>query len=251
MSEANLVGKVALITGGNRGIGLQTARDLGKLGVTVVIGARNLEKGNEAVETLRSENIQAENIILDVNKPEDHESAYHYFQDKYGRLDILINNAGVQFEVEDLAPMNNVLSISQDVLRATFEANYFNVVAITQKLLPLIRKSSAGRIVNVSSILGSLTLQGNPESPIYGSKLLAYNSTKSALNMFTIQLAEALKDTPIKVNSVHPGWVKTKLGGKYANTEVEDSSKASVKAATLSDDGPSGSFFDKDNELPW
>lgn len=251
MTATNLEGKVALITGGNGGIGLQTAHDLGKLGAKIVIGARNLDKGNAAVATLLAENIQAESMKLDVNAPADHEAAYAYLEQKYGKLDILVNNAGIQVEVDDLVPMNNASTITVDILRETFEANFYSLVAITQKLLPLIRKAPAGRIVNLSSVLGSLALQSNPESPIYGVKLLAYNTSKAAVNMFTIQLAEELKDTAIKVNSAHPGWVKTKLGGKYADVDIEDSSKASVKLATLPADGPSGKFFSKDTELPW
>jgi len=251
MTTMILEGKVALITGGTGGIGLQTARDLGKLGAKVLITARNAEKGNAAVETLRSENIQAESIQLDVNVAEDHDAVYDYIEKNYGKLDILVNNAGIQIEIEDLSPMNNASSITPLVLRETFDANFFSLVAITQKLLPLIRKSPAGRIVNLSSVLGSQTLHANPKSPVYSVKLLAYNASKSAVNMFTIHLADALKDTPIKVNSAHPGWVKTKLGGKYADMDIADSSKTSVKLATLEADGPSGKFFFGDNELPW
>lgn len=118
-------------------------------------------------------------------------------------------------------------------------------------MLPLIRKSPAGRIVNLSSILGSLTLQANPDAPIYGIKLLAYNTSKAALNSFTIHLAHELKDTPIKVNSAHPGWVKTEIGGKYADTDVNDGSRTSVQLATLPADGPTGKFYHLGDELPW
>lgn len=243
--------KVAFITGGNGGIGFQTALDLGKLGIQVVIGSRNTEKGEEAVAKLRAENITAEVLTFDVNELSHHQVAYDYFAERYGKLDILINNAGVQIEVEDLAPMNNSSAVSQDILRETFDANFFSPVALTQKLLPLIQKSPAGRVVNVSSVLGSLTLHANPEAPIYEVKLLAYNSSKAAINSFTIHLAHELKDTNVKINAAHPGWVKTKLGGKYADVDIVDSSRTSVKLATLSEDGPSGKFFYEDNELPW
>jgi len=243
--------KVAFITGGNGGIGLQTALDLGKLGVQIVIGARNAEKGKAAIETLRASHIQAESITFNVNNLEDHQAAYDYFEHRYGKLDILINNAGVQLEVEDISPMNNSSTVSQEILHETFEANFFSPIALTQKLLPLIGKSPSGRIVNLSSVLGSQTLHADPDAFIYPVKLFAYNSSKAALNSFTIHLAHELKDTNIKVNSAHPGWVKTSLGGKYANMDIVDSSKTSVKLATLPDDGPTGKFFHEDSELPW
>ncbi|ULO09203.1 SDR family oxidoreductase [Paenibacillus sp. 19GGS1-52] len=247
----NLKGKVAFITGGNRGIGLETARELGKLGANVVIGARDLEKGKAAAEILRSEGIQAENLKFDITLAEDRQGAYDFLEQQYGKLDILVNNAGVQKEMEHLQPINETSIVSPAVLRETFDANFFSLVEFTQQLLPLIRKSPAGRIVNLSSILGSLTLQANPDAPIYGMKLLAYNTSKAALNSFTIHLAHELKDTPIKVNSAHPGWVKTEIGGKYADTDVNDGSRTSVQLATLPADGPTGKFFHLGDELPW
>ncbi|OPH50502.1 short-chain dehydrogenase [Paenibacillus ferrarius] len=247
----NLDGKVAFITGGNRGIGLETARELGKLGAKVVIGARDLEKGEAAAATLRSEGIQAASLKFDINVAEDRQAAYDFFDQRHGKLDILINNAGVQKEIEHLSPMNESSTVSPAILRETFDANFFNLIELTQLLLPLIRKAPAGRIVNLSSSLGSLTLHANPASPIYGVKLLAYNSSKTALNSFTIHLAHELIDTPIKVNSAHPGWVKTEIGGKYADMDVKESSRTSVKLATLPADGPTGKFYHADDELPW
>lgn len=248
---SNLEGKVALITGGNRGIGLETARELGKLGAEVIIGSRSWEKGEAAAVTLRSEGIQAQSLKLDVTLAEDRKSAYDFLEERYGKLDILINNAGVQFEVDHLQPMNETSKVSPAVLRETFDANFFSLIEITQQLLPLIRKAPAGRIVNLSSILGSLTLHANPAAPIYSMKLLAYNSSKTALNAFTIHLAHELIDTPIKVNSAHPGWVKTEIGGKYANLDAVEGSRTSVKLATLPADGPTGQFYYLDEQLPW
>lgn len=247
----NLEGKVAFITGGNRGIGLETARELGKLGSKVVIGSRDLEKGNAAAKTLQAEGIQAESLQFDITSAADRQAAFNYFEQKHGKLDILVNNAGVQKDVDDLSPLNNTSTVSSAILRETFDANFFSLVEFTQLLLPLIRKSPAGRIVNLSSILGSLALHANPEAPIYVLKLLAYNTSKTALNSFTIHLAQDLIDTPIKVNSAHPGWVKTEIGGKYAEMDVNDGSKTSVRLATLPADGPSGKFFHLDDELPW
>jgi NAD(P)-dependent dehydrogenase (short-subunit alcohol dehydrogenase family) len=138
-----------------------------------------------------------------------------------------------------------------DLLHKVFETNFFSVVALTQTLLPLIRKSPAGRIVNLSSILGSLTLQANPDSPIYHAKSFAYDASKTALNAFTIHLAYELRDTNIKVNSAHPGWVKTDMGGEQAPMELSEGGKTSAALALLKDDGPTGGYFHLGDPLPW
>ena len=137
------------------------------------------------------------------------------------------------------------------MLRETFETNFFAVVALTQTLLPLIRKSDAGRIVNLSSILASLTLHATPNSPIYDAKTFAYDASKSALNAFTIHLAHELRGTKIKVNSAHPGWVKTEMGGDGAQMEIVDGARTSVQLATLPVDGPNGGYFHMGEALPW
>ena len=247
----NLSGKVAFITGGNRGIGLETARQLGQLGAEVVIGARDPEKGQAAAETLSSEGISAESLKFDVTLAEDRTAAYEFFEQRHGKLDILINNGGVQKEIEHLAPINESSTVSSAVMRETFDANFFSLVELTQQLLPLIRKAPAGRIVNLSSILASLALHADPAAPIYDIKPVAYNASKAAVNVFTIHLAHELIDTPIKVNSAHPGWVQTEIGGKYAEIDVHEGSRTSVKLATLPADGPTGKFYYLDDELPW
>ncbi|HTX76867.1 MAG TPA: SDR family NAD(P)-dependent oxidoreductase, partial [Terracidiphilus sp.] len=140
---------------------------------------------------------------------------------------------------------------SAEILHDTFDTNFFGVIQITQTLLPLIRKSPAGRIVNLSSILGSLTLHADPKSPIYGAKAFAYDASKTALNAFTIHLAHELAGTKIKVNSAHPGWVKTDMGTDAAPMEIPDGAKTSVRLATLPDDGPTGGYFHMDQTLPW
>lgn len=240
--------KVAFITGGNKGIGLETARQLGKLGIAVVIGSRDLEKGTAAAQKLKAEGIRAEALRFDITKPVDYQAAYEYFDKHYGRIDILINNAGISRE--GFGP-NETSRTSAEVVRETFETNFFGTVALTQTLLPLIRKSPAGRIVNLSSILGSLTLHADPKSPIYGAKAFAYDASKTALNAFTIHLAHELADTRIKVNSAHPGWVKTDMGTEAAPMEIPDGAKTSVRLATLPDDGPTGGYFHMDKTLPW
>jgi NAD(P)-dependent dehydrogenase (short-subunit alcohol dehydrogenase family) len=138
-----------------------------------------------------------------------------------------------------------------EILRETFDTNFFGTVALTQKLLPLIRQSSAGRIVNVSSIMGSLTLHSDPTSPIYSHKVFAYDTSKAALNSFTIHLAHELRDTSIKVSSAHPGWVKTEMGGDGADLEISEGGKTSTWLATLPEDGPTGGYFHLGQRLPW
>src|SRR4030095_4934823 len=254
MSNEKLNGKVAFITGGNRGLGLETARELGKQGIVVVVGSRDSKKGKAAAAKLRDEGITAESLGFDVNKSQDHQKAYDYFAKKHGRLDILVNNAGVLKETQ-ISPTgsgpNPVTAVSPEMLRETFETNFFASVALTQKLLPLIRKSPAGRIVNVSSILSSLTLHSDPNSLIYPFKTFAYDASKAALNAFTIHLAYELRDSKIKVNSAHPGWVKTEMGGPNAPMESSEGGKTSAQLAALPDDGPNGGFFHLGQRVPW
>jgi NAD(P)-dependent dehydrogenase (short-subunit alcohol dehydrogenase family) len=240
--------KVALITGANKGIGLETARQLGKLGVTILVGSRDLGRGEEAAEVLRGVGVDARAIKLDVGNEADRTAAAKYIEKEFGRLDILINNAGVM--LEDMGG-NKTSTTLQKTLHETFETNFFAPIALTQALLPLLRKSAAGRIVNLSSILGSNTLHATKGSPIEAVKTFAYDASKVALNSFTIHLAHELKGTKIKVNSAHPGWVKTDLGGEGAPMEIVDGAKTSVELATLGDDGPTGGYFHMGKALPW
>ncbi len=242
--------KVALVTGANKGIGFETAKQLAKEGITVIATSRDEKKGIEAVTALQNEGLGVVFLHLDVNSHESVESAYDFIADKYGKLDILVNNAGIQIESEDWA-INTAPSITDDDLHQTFETNFFSIVKLTNKFLPLIQKSVAGRIVNLSSILGSLTLHSTEGSPIYGSKLFGYNSSKTALNAYTIHLAASLAGTNVKVNSAHPGWVKTELGTEAAPMSVEDGAKTSVALALLPADGPTGKFLHLGQELPW
>jgi len=240
--------KVALITGGNRGIGLETARQLGKLGITVLVGARSLAAGETAAETLKKEGIDARAIKIDMNDQADYTAVAKSIEKDFGRLDILINNAGIFL---DGRKGNETSTTSEEVLRKTFDTNFFAVVALTQELLPLVRKSAAGRIVNLSSILGSQTLHSTKGSFIYDAKTFAYDASKAALNSFTIHLAHELQGTKIKVNSAHPGWVKTEMGGEGAMLEIEVGAQTSVALATLPEDGPTGGYIHLGETLPW
>lgn len=242
--------KIALVTGANKGIGFETARQLGQQGVSVIAAARNKENGVKAVEQLKAQGIDAEFLQLDVDNENDIQFAYAYISNKYGKLDILVNNAGIQIESSNWG-INTAETIDEKVLRQTLDTNFFNVVKLTNTLLPLIKKSEAGRIVNLSSILGSLGLHADSSSPIYGSKLFAYDTSKTALNAYTVHLAASLSGTKVKVNSAHPGWVKTDMGTDAAPMNVEEGAKTSVELALLKEDGPTGKYIHLGSELPW
>ncbi|MBV8841597.1 MAG: SDR family oxidoreductase [Bryobacterales bacterium] len=240
--------KVALITGANKGLGLEMARQLGQAGLTVVVGARDPQKGEAAAEALRKQGIDARFLKLDVTNRHDHAAAARFVEQNFGRLDILINNAGIALDgFNSGAPSTT----TDEVIQQTFDTNFFAPVALTRTLLPLLKKSEAARIVNMSSILGSLTLHSDPSSPIYDFKHLSYDTSKAALNLFTIQLAYELKDTKIKVNSAHPGWVKTDMGTNAAPMEIPEGGKTGVFLALLGEDGPTGGFFHLGKRVPW
>jgi len=242
------VKKVALISGANKGIGFETARQLGKQGITVLLGARDLAKGEVAAAALKKEGIDARAVKLDVVNPADVKAVAEKIEKEFGRLDILINNAGVMLE-----PIggNNASTVSDETVRKTFDTNFFAVIAVTRALLPLLQNSDAGRIVNVSSILGSLTLHATEGSPIYEAKALAYDASKAALNAYTIHLAHELKGSKIKVNSAHPGWVKTDMGTDAAPMEIVDGAKTEVQLATLPATGPTGGYFHMGEAISW
>ena len=244
--------RIAFITGGNRGLGFQTALDLKDALVKVVIGSRNLAQGEQAVAKLRAAGVDADVLQFDITKPTDYQAAYDYFNSRYGRLDILVNNAGIAGGTfPGAGPEHSASEVPPGLLHKIFETNFFAQVALTNALLPLLRKSPAGRIVNLSSILASLALHADPESPIYNSKSFAYDASKTALNAFTVHLAWELRDTNIKVNSAHPGWVKTDMGGEHAPMELSEGARTSAALATLPADGPSGGFFHQGQPLPW
>jgi NAD(P)-dependent dehydrogenase (short-subunit alcohol dehydrogenase family) len=241
--------KVALISGANRGIGFETARQLGQKGITIIVGARTLEAAKAAADKLVLENIEAYPVALDVTKDADRKAAAQFVEEKFGTLDILVNNAGIGGE-GGLLNAHTVQTTDAE-LHNVFNTNLFSVLAVTRELLPLLKKSEAGRIVNLGSILGSLTLQAMPASPIAPMKAFAYNASKTALNQLTVHLADELKGTSIKVNSAHPGWVKTELGTQHAQLEIVDGAKTSVDLALIGPDGPNGKFIHAGKELPW
>jgi NAD(P)-dependent dehydrogenase (short-subunit alcohol dehydrogenase family) len=241
--------KVALISGANKGLGLETGRQLGKLGFTVLLGSRDALKGEVAARQLRDDGVDARVVKLDVVKQSDIDAAAAMIESEFGKLDVLVNNAGVM--IEKGWTKNTTSETTMENLRATFETNLFAVFAVTKAMLPLLKKSEAGRVVNVSSILGSVSLQATKGSPTYNTKLFAYNASKAALNVLTISLAHELRGTKIKVNSAHPGWVKTDLGGSAAPMNVVEGAKTEVELATTGEDGPTGGFFHLGKEIAW
>jgi NAD(P)-dependent dehydrogenase (short-subunit alcohol dehydrogenase family) len=240
--------QIALITGANKGLGFEMARQLGQAGVTVVLAARDPQKGEAAAAKLRAEGFDVQFLKLDVTDKADLASASAFLEKKFGRLDILINNAGISPEVFGTGKPSTT---TEETIHHTFETNFFAPVALTKTLLPLLKKSDAGRIVNMSSILGSQALHADAKSQIYDFKTLSYDASKAALNSFTIHLAHELKDTKIKVNSAHPGWVKTDMGTDAAPMEIPEGGKTGVELALLGDNGPTGGFFHLGKPVPW
>jgi NAD(P)-dependent dehydrogenase (short-subunit alcohol dehydrogenase family) len=238
--------KIALITGANKGIGYEVARQLGKQGCTVLVGARDARLGEEAVAKLKNEGVQAVFVLLDVTRHDTIEAARAGIEKEFGRLDILVNNAGIN-DRGDGPPS----SAEIDAVSRTLETNFVGALAVAQAMLPLIRKSAAGRIVNVSSELGSITGFGDPNWKFAAVKRIGYCASKAAMNMMTAQLAAELRDTKIKVNSVNPGYTATDLNNHQGPQTIEEGSAETIRAALLSHDGPSGKFLETGGQIPW
>jgi NAD(P)-dependent dehydrogenase (short-subunit alcohol dehydrogenase family) len=248
--------KIALITGANKGIGFETARQLGAAGMTVLVGARHGARGREAERVLREGGANARHVELDVASEESVRKAAAQVAAEYGRLDILVNNAGITGSGGPPGARPSETPVG--VMRAVYETNVFGVIAVTNAMLPLLRRADAGRIVNVSSEVGSVTLRTDPEGP---QKVmppsLPYPSSKTALNMVTVMYAIELKDTPIKVNAANPGYTATDLNGRTGFRAAAEGAEVSVFLATLPGDGPSGVLWGYEwatggyGVLPW
>jgi len=238
--------KIALVPGPTRGIGFETARQLAVAGVHVLLAGRDRGKAVEAALSLQAQGLSAEAITLDVANDDSITAAANEVTRRHGHLDILVNNAGVMRDDLQRKPSEQTLEAWRD----TFDTNVFGVIATTKAFLPLLRRSPAGRIVNVSSLLGSITSHADPASPIYDFKVPAYNVSKSAVNAWTVQLAHELRDTTVKVNAVHPGSVKTDMNAG-GDLSVQEGAKTSVRMALLDAAGPSGGFVHFEDSLPW
>jgi NAD(P)-dependent dehydrogenase (short-subunit alcohol dehydrogenase family) len=233
---------IALITGANKGIGYEIARLLAGRGVTTIVGARDEERGRAAAERLGQPYVR-----LDVTDEDSVAAAAKWIEQEYGTLDILVNNAGIAGDGAHPVPSTT----SARALREVYETNVFGVVTVTNAMLPLLRTSPAGRIVNMSSELGSLTMAADPDSPFAAANFMAYNSSKSALNMITLSYARELRDTPIKVNAGNPGYCATDLNANSGFRTPEQGAAIAVRLATLDADGPTGAYLQDDGVLPW
>lgn len=244
--------KKALITGANKSIGFETARQLLQKGYYVYLGSRTVENGLEAIEKLRAEGLyQVETIQLDVSKPESVKAARADIGQKTDVLDVLINNAGVNGGIPQTATGADIA-----VFKQVYDTNVFGVVMVTQAFMDLLQKSDQPRIVNVSSGMGSLTLHSDPTWKYYNNKGAIYHTSKAALNMYTIILAYELRDTPFKVNAVDPGFTATDFNHHRGTGTVEEAATRLLKYATVDADGPTGKFFSEENnpatgEIPW
>src|SRR5262245_35862233 len=198
--------KIALVTGAGRGLGFEAARRMAGRGVEEFIGARSEERGEEVEAELRGEGLEAEVSLLDVNDEKTQESAARVIEERFGKLDILVNNAGGDLEGSAGLEIQAASQTPMEIYRKTFEANFFALLTLTQKLLPLVKKSEAGRVVNLAGALDSSAPHADPASFLYDFKAPAFDASRAAVNSFTAHLAYELKDTPIKVNAAHPGW---------------------------------------------
>ncbi|WP_370898641.1 SDR family oxidoreductase [Chryseobacterium gossypii] len=244
--------KTVLITGANKSIGLEAAKQLSEKGFFVYLGSRNPEKGEEAVKALRDEgfeNVKA--IEIDVTDSGSVTLARQIIEKEQGKLDVLINNAGISGGIPQLA-----LEADIERFRNVYETNVFGVVRVTQAFIDLLKSSPEPRIVNVSSSQGSLTLAADPANKYYNHKGAIYQSSKSALNMYTIILAYELRDTRVKVNAVDPGFTKTDFNDHRGTGTVQDAAARIVKYALIGQDGPTGKYFSEEmnpetGEIPW
>lgn len=244
--------KTVLITGANKSIGLETARQLLQQGYYVYLGARDIQKGQQAVKQLHSEGLNnVEALTIDVDQADSIKAARQVLGSKTKVLDVLINNAGIAGSIPQTSLETDIC-----VFRSVFDTNFFGVIGVTQTFIDLLKQSPEPRIVNVTSGLGSLTLQNDPAWKYYLVKPTAYVASKAALNTYTIVLAYELRDTAFRINAVDPGYTATDFNGHSGPGTVEDAAARVVKAATLGMEGPSGQFFSDDNSSetgisPW
>lgn len=234
--------RAALVSGANRGIGLEIARQLARLGYLTAIGARDTAKGQAAADELRNEGLELPVIALDVNDPASCAKAVDEVVGMFGRLDVLVNNAGVFLEKSPTGE-SSALVVRPETVSATLQTNVIGPLALIQAAVPVMKTQGYGRIVNVSSGLGQLSdMDGN---------YAGYRMSKTALNALTRTVAAELAGTPVKINAMCPGWVKTDMGGPEAHRTVEQGAETAVWLATLEDDGPTGGFFRDQAAIAW
>ncbi|MDV7699486.1 SDR family oxidoreductase [Chryseobacterium soli] len=241
-----------LITGANRSIGLETAKQLSAKGLFVYLGSRNLEKGEAVVKELNDQGFQhIKAIEIDVTNPDSIAAAKNSIEQEQGKLDILINNAGILGTTPQTAANASIKDIQE-----VFDTNFFGVISVTQAFLELLKKSESPRISNITSGLGSLTLHSDPNWKYYHVKAAAYGPSKSALNAYTIVLAYELRELPFKVNAIDPGYTATDFNGHNGPGSVESAASFIVKHTLTDENAPTGQFFSNDIEdetgiSPW
>lgn len=245
MTNSDTVPKVALVTGANKGIGYEIARALAADGAIVLLGCREPSKGSEAAARLASTG-SAFSVELDVTRPSTIDAAARHIDLTYGRLDVLVNNAGISVE-----PRTPPSAADIDRVKQVYETNVFGVIAVTIAMLPLLRRAPAGRIVNISSSLGSLTLASDPGGPWSKFGLLGYNTSKTALNAITVQFANELRNSAIKVNAACPGYVATDLNGHSGYRSPAEGARIAITLATLPGDGATGGLFSEEGPVAW
>lgn len=246
MTDSHVQRTIALVTGANRSLGLEISRQLATFhNMTVLIGARDWSRGREAADRLSAEGLDVRAIVLDVTDQSTIDAAAQRIATEFGRLDVLVNNAGVFL---DQGPPSQ---LEMDVLRRTYETNVFGLFAVTKAMIPLLRRSTAGRIVNMSSGLGSLAQNSDPSWEFAAFKLLAYNSSKTTVNAITVMFAAELKEAGIKVNSADPGYTATDMNEYKGRQTVAQGAVVPVRLATLPQDGPTGGFFDGNGPASW
>jgi NAD(P)-dependent dehydrogenase (short-subunit alcohol dehydrogenase family) len=239
--------KIVLITGANKGIGFEVARQLGKQKCTVLVGARDTKLGQESTAKLKKEGVEAVFVELDVTRRETIEAARAGIEKEFSRLDILINNAGIVDRGGDGPPS----AANLDAVSRSLQTNFIGALAVTQAMLPLVRKSAAGQIINVSSELGSITGFSDPNWKFAHAKFIGYCASKAAMNMMTAQLAAELRGTNIRVNSVNPGYTATDLNNNSGPQTIEEGSAEIVRVALTGNDGPRGQFLETGGTIPW
>ncbi|MFB9991892.1 SDR family oxidoreductase [Deinococcus oregonensis] len=245
MTNPTTTKRIALITGANKGLGFEIARQLGQQHHTVLVGARDAERGERAAQHLRGEGLDAHFVPLAVTSDASVTAAATLIEERFGRLDVLVNNAGIS--LDDAPPSQ----LSFERLIETYDTNVFGVVRVTQALLPLLRRSDRARIVNMGSAMGSLTYTSDPENMRSGILLLAYASSKAALHSVTVQFANELRAEGIKVNVADPGYAPTDLSGGQGFNTIEEGAGPAVRLATLDENGPTATILALEGVIPW
>lgn len=252
MNEHNQ--QIALVTGANKGIGRAASEKFAALGMTVLIGARSLQRGQAAAAQIRAAGGEAHALALDVTDPATVEAAARWIEDRFGHLDVLVNNAGISGSGR-AAPQDAIdrtpSEVDLDVVRTVFETNVFGVIAVTNAMIPLLRRSPAPRIVNLTSHAASLALYADPEGPLAGLPSAAYSPSKTALNAITVQYANELRGAGFLVNAFAPGYVDTEINGNTGILTPAQAAEGVVRLATLDADGATGGFRSEDGPIPW